>query len=104
MFFGLFKRSRPPAATPKPRAAAKPPSRRASRSRALADLPPPPGALQVSEGSEQTDWALWEDSVALLDSQLQSLQPAVKIYQPERPTSTDMQDLEPFARVRRKDP
>jgi len=100
MFFGLFKRAPAPVAKPKAGEKARRPSRRAQ----VVDLPPEPSSLEVTEGSEHTDWALWEDSVAVQDSQLHSLQPSVKLYRHESQTPTEFQDIEAFARVRHKDP
>lgn len=96
MIFGLFKRK--PAAVPKPK------PRRKTRSVGGPALPPEPSTFEVTEGSDQTDWALWEDSVAMLDSQLHSLQPSVKLYRHEPQTATEFQELEAYARVKRKDP
>lgn len=98
MFFGLFKRTPAPVAKPK---ASK---RRPSRQAAVPHLPPEPSSLEVTEGSDHTDWALWEDSVAVLDSRMQSLHPSVKLYRHEDETPTEIQDIEAFARVRHKDP
>ena len=98
MFFGLFKRTPVPVAKPK---ASK---RRPARQPADAHLPPEPSSLEVTEGSDHSDWALWEDSVAVLDSRMQSLHPSVKLYRHEDETPTEIQDIEAFARVRRKDP
>lgn len=100
MFFGLFKRTPAPEAKPKARDKA----RRSSRKAQVVDLPPEPSSLEVTEGSDRSDWALWEDSVAMQDSQMHSLQPSVKIYRHEPPTPTEFQDVEAFARVRHKDP
>lgn len=94
MFFGLFKRTPAPVAKPKA------PKRRP----AVADLLPEPSSLEVTEGSDHPDWALWEDSVAVLDSRMQSLHPSVKLYRHEDETPSEIQDIEAFARVRRKDP
>ncbi len=98
MFFGLFKRTPPPVVKPEA------PKRRSARQPAVAHLPPEPSSLEVTEGSDHTDWALWEDSVAVLDSRMQSLHPSVKLYRHEDETPTEIQDIEAFARVRRKDP
>lgn len=98
MFFGLFKRAPAPVAKPK---AAK---RRPARQPTAARLPPEPSSLEVTEGSDHTDWALWEDSVAVLDSRMQELHPSVKLYRQEDETPTEIQDIEAFARVRHKDP
>lgn len=49
------------------------PSRAPARSPAGAGLPPaPPSLPEVSEGNQESDWAMWEDSVAFQDSQMPS--------------------------------
>lgn len=53
---------------------------------------------QVTEGNEQSDWALWEDSMTALDSQMQSLGPSSRISE-----SSDYQEIDAFSRVARKD-
>jgi|GEM_PF-978479 len=109
--FKFLKRS-VPKPTPKPA----PQRKGAAKSRAI-DARIEPGPLpEVTEGNEQTDWALWEDSVAALDSQMQGLNssmqglsssmqgltPSVRIYdKPETPS--EYQDIDAFARVTRKD-
>jgi hypothetical protein len=45
---------------------------------------------------------LWEDSVAALDSQMQSLGPSSG-FSDRTSTSTDFQDIDAFARVTKKD-
>ena|SRR6185295_9234087 len=102
--FKFLKRSVP---TPKPKPAA--PRKPAAGSRGF-DARTEPGPLpDVVEGNEQTDWALWEDSVAALDSQMQGLSSSmqglsssVRIYdKPETPS--EYQDIDAFAKVTRKD-
>lgn len=56
----------------------------------------------VLEGNEQTDWALWEDSMMIMDSQMQSLTPSARIYERERQTPSEFQELDPFARIGKK--
>jgi hypothetical protein len=97
MIFKFFKRQPEPAVKPKTRRRAKPQT-------TIPMLPPEPSTLEVKEGSEHADWALWEDSVAMMDSQLSSLQPKLKIYDREPETPTDFQEIEAFARVKHKDP
>jgi len=103
--FKFLKRSVP---TPKPKPKPAAPQRKsASRSRGLDAHPGP--LPEVIEGNEQTDWALWEDSVAALDSQMQGLTSSmqgltssVRIYdKPESPS--EYQDIDAFARVTKKD-
>ena len=54
---------------------------------------------QVTEGNEETDWSLWEDSVTALDSQMQALGPSSRISE----ASSDYQDVDAFSRVAKKD-
>jgi hypothetical protein len=94
-------------ATPKPKPAA--PRKSAAKSRGLHAKTEPGPLPEVTEGNEQTDWALWEDSVAALDSQMQGLTSSmqgltssVRIYdKPETPS--EYQDIDAFAKVTRKD-
>ncbi|HEY8708352.1 MAG TPA: hypothetical protein VIM34_10170 [Burkholderiaceae bacterium] len=101
--FKFFKRSTPPAAPA--RAAASPALRPAGRPAAivppLAEEPPLP---EVVEGNEHTDWALWEDSVTVLDSQMQGLSPSARIYEREQQTPSEYQDLDPFSKIGKKSP
>ena len=57
---------------------------------------------EVLEGNEHTDWALWEDSVMVMDSQMQELTPSAKIYEREKQTPSEYQDIDPFSRVNKK--
>jgi hypothetical protein len=79
------------------------PARKAAAKPRAAEARPEPAVLpEITEGNDQTDWALWEDSVAALDSQMQSLSPSARIYgKPETPS--DYQDIDAFSRVTRKD-
>lgn len=101
--FNIFKRSNPvPAkAEGKAKAGAKTDGRPVS-SPGQAVVPPLPeeAALpEVVEGNEHTDWALWEDSVSVLDSQIQGLTPSARIYERDKQTPSEYQDLDPFSRV-----
>ena len=104
--FKFLKRSVP---TPKPKTKPAPQRKAAGTSRGF-DARIEPGPLpEVTEGNEQTDWALWEDSVVALDSQMQGLSSSmqgltssVRIYdKPETPS--EYQDIDAFARVTKKD-
>lgn len=103
MFFGLFKRPSVPAGKAKRPAAATNSARSSATSRhwrpTEPDLPDELRSFEVTEGNDSTDWALWQDSVAALDSQL----PSVKLYRHESETPTEFQDIDAYARVRRKD-
>jgi len=102
MFFGLFnKRKR----TAKPKRQPQP-GRTPGRSSWTATEPSrltQPSSLEVTEGNDSTDWALWQDSVNCLDSQLRSLQPSVELHEPNPATPTGFEDVDVFARVRRRD-
>ena len=57
-----------------------------------------PGALpDITEGSNESDWDLWKDSVAAVDSQMSSLMPADSRYTDTQPS--ELSDLDPFGRV-----
>jgi hypothetical protein len=99
MIFKFFKRQSEPAPAVKPK-----PRRKAKPQATVPMLPPEPSTLEVREGSEHADWALWEDSVAMMDSQLSSIQPKLKLYHSEAEAPTDFQEIEAFARVKHKDP
>jgi len=102
--FLKLKRSPPPAPAAKPRPKPKA-SRKVRSDTTIPALPPEPSSLEVTEGSDHESWSLWEDSVAMMDSQLSSLQPNVKRHGLDEPeTPTEFQDIEAFARVRHKDP
>lgn len=99
--FNLFKRSAPAPAKP----AAKAAPRRASSPGMDAALPPLPEEAslpEVVEGNEHTDWALWEDSMTVLDSQMQGLTPSARIYERDKQTPSEYQDLDPFSQVGKK--
>lgn len=101
MFFGLFKRTPAPAAKGKRPAAsaAKSKSSRSSWRATEPDLPAELRSFEVTEGNDSDDWALWQDSVNSFDSRL----PSVKLYRHESETPTEFQEVDAFARVRRKD-
>jgi hypothetical protein len=99
--FNLFKRSAPVPAKP----AAKPPARQASspgKAAALTPLPEEASLPEVVVGNEHTDWALWEDSMTVLDSQMQGLTPSARIYERDKQTPSRYQDLDPFSEVNKK--
>ncbi|MBG9389688.1 hypothetical protein [Caenimonas aquaedulcis] len=61
-----------------------------------------PGDLPaVTEGSNDSDWALWKDSVAAVDSQMSSLMPRDSSYHSHFVDTqpTDLADLDPFEKV-----
>ena len=93
--FKFWKRS----AVPEVRRA---PPRKSAR-KSPSDVSTEPAALpEITEGNEQSDWALWEDSMTALDSQMQSLGPSSRFTE-KAGTPSDYQDIDAFARVTRKD-
>ncbi len=101
----FFKR-KPDEATPSKKPAPSRPATarpRPTRS-AAAGLPPePPPLPDVKEGNLESDWAMWEDSVAFQDSQmpssfseLESVKDRAQVRKDERP------DLYASVRSRRK--
>jgi hypothetical protein len=65
-------------------------------------LPDAAALPDVVEGNEHSDWALWEDSVNVLDSQMQGLTPSARIYERDKQTPSEFQDLDPFSGINRK--
>lgn len=59
---------------------------------------------EVQEGNEQTDWALWEDSVLVMDSQLQGLTPSSRIYERVKERPSEYQDIDPFSGISKNSP
>jgi hypothetical protein len=76
-------------------ARAKPRKNRAIEQVMPAALPVP----EVVEGNDHTDWDLWEDSVAVLDSQMQSLSPSARKIHPRKDAPSQFDDLDVFSRV-----
>lgn len=98
--FNIFKRSTPARAAANDVA---PETRRSPAPKAVAPvLPERPALPDVVEGNEHTDWALWEDSVMVMDSQMQGLTPSARIYEREKQTQSEFQDIDPFSRVNKK--
>ena len=94
--FKFFKRSVEPVAK-------QPPPRKPARKPRVVEVRLDAGPLpEVTEGNEQSDWALWEDSVAALDSQMQSLGPSSR-FTDRTGTSSEFQDIDAYARVTKKD-
>ena len=62
----------------------------------LSPLPVP----EMKEGNEESDWSMWEDSVAFQDSKMNSVYPATlpAPLNPAEPTE------DPFAKVRLREP
>ena len=59
-----------------------------------------PAAPEVVEGNSEQDWALWEDSVSVLDSQMPS-DVRSSVYDKLPPSQFD--DVDAFSGVRKRD-
>jgi hypothetical protein len=57
----------------------------------------PAAVPEITEGNDEKDWALWEDSVVAMDSQMQPLGGRASGYQSL--ASSQFDDLDAFARV-----
>ena len=107
--FKFLKRLVAPTPTPTPTPAPAPMAQRnrgaqnpAARPRGRdASLGVPVPVPEVVEGNEETDWALWEDSMAALDSQKQALAARASDYDKLTPSQYD--EADPFASVRKRD-
>lgn len=91
--FKMFKRPAAPAAQPQ---------RPAGRAQPSA-LPEAPPVGDVVEGNLESDWALWENSVFQIDSQLQPLEPSASVKDRTAPSS-QFDALDPFSSVGRNRP
>lgn len=99
--FKWFRRreASPPESKSKPQPrASRPPARKGASSDFLPSLPLPE---VVAEGNTQADWSVWEDSMTTLDSQFHGL-PASSRVQVRDTRPSQLDELDPFAGVRRK--
>lgn len=100
--FNFFKRPAPQTGThsTKPSARGTPP-----QAKKLPSLPEPLPEPEVVEGNQESDWALWEDSVAFQDSQIPSGFGALKAPEPRESSEDKPTDgHDPFGAVRRRAP
>ena len=84
---------------PAPRTPRKPSARRVRPRDETVDAAP--AAPDVVEGNSEQDWALWEDSVAMLDSQMQPLAAGASGY--DKLPSSQFDDADAYAGVRKRD-
>lgn len=96
----FFKRTPPAAAKPAPSAPVAARPRTPSGSKA-GTVPEPPPLPEVSEGNLDSDWALWEDSVAFQDSQMPSSFSELESVK-TRDDNPGSAKPDPFATVRRR--
>jgi hypothetical protein len=98
--FGFLKRwAAPPPAPTRPRT--RPVQKQKTKGPRDPLLAPVPVPQVVGEGNEETDWALWEDSMTALDSQKQGLVPRASDY--DKLNSSQFDDVDAFASVRKRD-
>jgi len=84
-----------PAASARPRPLPPAPGRPAS------PAPEPPPLPEVTEGNLESDWALWEDSVAFQDSQAPSdFSPLDSVRDRSQPAKEEK--IDPYATVRKR--
>jgi hypothetical protein len=105
--FEFFKRWTSPAPAPAPRAQrsrsqAKPASRKPATDPRLAAPGPLP---EVVEGNDESDWALWEDSVISQRAGLDSLRQGLPSQTSGLDTlnSSQFDEVDAFASVRKRD-
>ena len=104
--FDFLKRwvspARPPAPGKRRSSAGKSQRTRSKGPNPSAPLPLSVPAPEVIEGNEETDWALWEDSVSVLDSRAAPLSPRDSVYDRLAPSS-QFNDVDAFGSVRKRD-
>jgi hypothetical protein len=67
-------------------------------------MPPIPAPLpEVSEGNQESDWAMWEDSVAFQDSQMPSTFNELDAVKTRDEPPKKKGEADPFSTVRRRD-
>ncbi|MDQ6881344.1 MAG: hypothetical protein M3150_04540 [Pseudomonadota bacterium] len=101
--FNLFKRSPPPPERPGAQNPRRVSPKAVTAATAAVELPEL-ALPEVQEGNEQTDWALWEDSVLVMDSQLQGLTPSSRIYERLKEPPSEYQDIDPFSSISKNSP
>ena len=102
MFEFLKRWVSPPPATGKRRSGAGKSQRNRRSQSASPSAPLPLPVPEVIEGNEETDWALWEDSVSVLDSRSAPLAPRDSVYDRLSPSSR-FDEVDAFSSVRKRD-
>ncbi len=64
--------------------------------------PTPPPLPEVQEGNEDSDWAMWEDSVSFQDSQMPSTFGDLDSVRTREEPAKQPEEVDPFATVRRR--
>lgn len=101
LFDFLKRRTATPVPPPKRASASSGTSKRISpKAKQVADPLSPLPVPEVKEGNEESDWSMWEDSVAFQDSKMNSVYPETRPVplSPAEPTE------DPFAKVRLREP
>lgn len=101
MFDFLKRRAAAPVPPPKRASASSGTSKRNSpKPKQAADPLSPLPVPEVKEGNEESDWSMWEDSVAFQDSKMNSVYPETRPV----PLATAEPTEDPFAKVRLREP
>ncbi len=95
-FFRSAPKTPAPEAEPEVRPAPRPVSLRP------AAPPTPPPLPEVQEGNEDSDWAMWEDSVSFQDSQMPSTFGDLDSVRTHDEPAKKPKEIDPFAAVRRR--
>lgn len=64
--------------------------------------PAPPPLPEVQEGNQDSDWAMWEDSVSFQDSQMPSTFGDLDSVRTRDEPGKKPKEIDPFAAVRRR--
>ena len=101
MFDFLKRRTAAPVPPPKRTSASSGPStRNPPKARQVAEPQSPLPIPEVKEGNEESDWSMWEDSVAFQDSKMNSVYPETRPV----PLSPAEPSEDPFENVRLREP
>lgn len=96
----FFKRKPEASEQPSPAAQTRPRAPVQARGKAAPVMDPPP-LPEVTEGNLESDWAMWEDSVAFQDSQMPSTFGPLDSVRDRTRSSKERPD-DPFATVRKR--
>jgi hypothetical protein len=101
LFDFLKRRTATPVPPPKHTSASSGPSKHnPPKARQVAEPQSPLPVPEVKEGNEESDWSMWEDSVAFQDSKMNSISPETR----PAPLAAAEPIEDPFAKVRLREP
>ena len=102
-FFKSAPKPTSPAKPARPATASQPRPAAPSGTSARSAMPPaPPPLPEVSEGNLESDWAMWEDSVAFQDSQMPSVFNELDAVKTRDEAPKKKGEPDPFSTVRRR--